>query len=237
MMRNSGRNRAGIPGESDRNSRIANVARYASFISIENLVTDGISGSPPTKDGAMSLKRTLILLILAGLDCGCSKSPIGPGPDAAAVDVYLKNHLQGAKYEIVQWWPGVDSERAHAAKLKSLKAAIEKCEAAIQSSKALIEEIKAGREAGGVVRNAWEVETELASSIKSLAILQKDAAALAQRHTARICRLRFLSKNAVGKTVVNDRIFEIEAGKASPIDSRSDYEQPEYEAALAVFGN
>jgi hypothetical protein len=97
--------------------------------------------------------------------------------------------------------------------------------------------IKAGREASGVVRNAWDVEKELASSIKTLAIMQKDSAALAQTHTTRICRLRFRLQDASGRTVVYDRIFEIEGGKASPIDSRSEYEQPEYDAAVAVFGN
>jgi hypothetical protein len=132
----------------------------------------------------------------------------------------------------------VDSETAHAAKLKSLNASIEKCEEAIQRSKDLIEEIKAERQqATGVVRNAWDVEKELSSSIKTLAILQKDSTALAQTHTTRICRLRFRSKEASGRIVVNDRIFEIERGKASPIDSRSEYEQPEYEAAVAQFGN
>ncbi len=185
----------------------------------------------------MSLKRTLTVLIFAGCISGCARSPIGPGPDAAAVDLFLKRNLQVAKYDVVQWWPGVDSESAHAAKLKSLNDSIEKCEEAIQTGQALVEELKTGREASGVVRNAWDVEAELAGSIKTLAILQKDAAALAQTRSTRICRLRFRSKDPSGTIVVSDRIFEIEGGKASPIDAKSEYEQPEYEAAVAAFGN
>ncbi len=184
----------------------------------------------------MLLKRMLTAVIFAGTVCGCSKSPIGPGPDAAAVDLHLKNKLQGAPYEVVQWWPAVDSESAHAAKVQSLLASIEKYERAIQSDKDLIEEIKAGQQAGGV-RNAWEVEADLANSTKTLGILKKHSAALAQTHTTRICRLRFRTKTAAGKLIVNDRIFEIEGRKVIPVDSKSDYEQPEYAAALALFGS
>ena len=133
-------------------------------------------------------------------------------------------------------WPGV-TESVHAAKVKSLNASIQKCEGAIQSGKALVEEIKAGRQAAGVVRNLWDVEKDLASSIKTLAILQKESGALARTPTTRICRIRFSSMNPSGKAVTNDRIFEIEGGKASPIHSTSEYEKPEYAAAVAEFGN
>jgi hypothetical protein len=184
----------------------------------------------------MSLKRMLTLLILAGIACGCSRAPIGPGRDAVAVDLFLKESLQGAKYEVLQWWLGVDSKSVHAAKVQSLLASIEKCEAAIRSGKELVEEIKAGRHSDAV-RNAWDVEADLSSSIRTLAILQKDSAALAQTYTTRICRLRFRSKDTSGRTIVNDRIFEIEGGRASPIDCKSDYEQPEHAAARAQFGN
>jgi len=191
----------------------------------------------------------IVVAILAGLrlvpQSPQSESPIGAGPDAAAVHQALQSlpvKYNDPDYKVVRWWHPVDSAAVHAVKVKYTLDQIAACETVMQNIKHTLDDFAAGRRsnepgaAGFETTRPSEYRLDLLKFKDGLAMWRKNLKELKQTRTTRVCRIQFrAAEYEHGTKIINDMIFEIDGRWARRIEDGPLIGPQEYAAALAEF--
>ena len=133
----------------------------------------------------------LVVLFLSG--CG-SSNPLLSTKDGRSLDAYLREKLDDPSYEVVRFWPPVESHSAH----ELLKSERESSQAILESSESI-----AGDEAGSFS----DVQNMVRRAKDGFAADDKLYRECSNGSTVRACRLKFRARSKEGGLELRDRVF------------------------------